>query len=186
MNIIKIVVSFITALSIVGCATFNETRLSSSLAVKEFNSVYSTYANRPTFVKLHDYGGKDKSLLVEMDTYHPSHYSLLNFGFDYVDEYISHIDKYLKWESLAQQRGDMLTKDIGSSYSQGKWHKYEFRFYSGNSKNHYLEISNCSLMCVEGSTIQYYDTVAAKELRRLLVNLKNGDLNTVNSEELYQ
>ncbi|WP_447039677.1 hypothetical protein [Vibrio alginolyticus] len=190
MKRLKVLIKSITLASITlglaACATFEETRLNSSLTVKEFNSVYSTYADRPTFVKLYDYGNGINSVLVEMDTYHPSHYSLLNFGVDYAKEYIAYIDKYLEWENIASKRGDMLTKEIGSSYGQGEWEKYTFSFYSGNSDSHYLEISNCSLMCVEGSTIQYYDVAAAKELRRLLVNLESGNLKTVNTEEIYQ
>ncbi|EKO3939522.1 hypothetical protein F7U67_002061 [Vibrio metschnikovii] len=165
---------------ITGCASIqSETRINSTLQVREFNSISSKYVARPTFVTFYELNNGDKSLYVESNSYRPNHSNSLNFGVKYVDVYISFIDKYLEWEKIASKRNDSLTKDIGTTKSWADALNLTFSFYSGNSNNHYLVIAGCGLICVENSPYQYYDKNSAIELRSLLIKLKDNQLNVI-------
>lgn len=173
-------ISLLFLMIIAGCASIqSETRINSTLQVREFNSISSKYVARPTFVTFYELNNGDKSLYVESTSYRPNHSNSLNFGVKYVDVYIGFIDKYLEWEKIANKRNDSLTKDIGTTKSWADAFNLTFSFYSGNSNNHYLVIAGCGLICVENSPYQYYDKNSAIELRSLLIKLKNNQLNII-------
>lgn len=173
----------------VGCSHVKEqNRVSSQLQVKEFNSLASKYYSRPTFVAVNLLNTGKKSLLIQVDPYRPRQYdvkSMMSFGEDYANQYITLIDKYLEWENKASQRGDQFEKKIGSVDDGTGILDLTFKFYSGNAYNHFLVISNCDIFCVETSDHHYYDKNNALILKDLIKQLKNGQLKVNKISDVY-
>ncbi|MBG0760640.1 hypothetical protein BOO22_14595 [Vibrio cidicii] len=168
-------IALLFLLVVAGCASIkSETRIESNLRVKEFNSISSRYMDRPTFITLYELSGDDRFLYVQSDSYRPNKSNTISYGLKYVDEYIAFIDKFLEWEKLATERKDTLNKDIGETSSWAGALNLKFSFYSGNSRSHFLEVAGCGLMCVDTSPFQYFDQAAAKELRSLLIKMKEN------------
>ncbi|WP_222937786.1 hypothetical protein [Spartinivicinus ruber] len=172
-----------------GCTyVVEQTRLSTPMQVKEFNSIASKYYTRPTFAALNKKSNGSYSLIVQVDTYKSSPSglrSLIGFGQDHANQYITYIDKYLKWEKLARSRKDQFEKKIGSASDSTGLVDLTFSFYSGNQYNHLLEIATCNLMCTDESSHHYYDVANAKHLRSLLVRLRDGKIKSTNINQIY-
>jgi len=128
---------------------------------------------RPTFVDIDKRDGDNDRLRVEYSTY-GSGTEWVNFVKEYVDEYVALIDKYLKWEEVASSKGDMLDKKIGDA---DLWWgaSVTFRFYSGNTKNHYLVISVTDPL--------YFDKKNALILRKLLIKFKNNQIHKTDESD---
>lgn len=156
-------------------ASSKEKRIPITFQALEFNSVASQYLKRPTWVELDsDY------LFIYID----------NIGkkgkfFTSQEASISHvklIDKFLKWEAIAVESGDLLDKDIGTSESAGSI-KYKYMFHSGNTKQHYLILEKCLWGC-NGSRF-YFDRDGAQGLRALLESYSMGTLKKEDTSSKY-
>jgi len=172
-----------------------ETRVSSSLSSKEYNDVYATYANRPTWVKIQDMSDGNTTLRVEMEhyaynptaTYSPENLTPQSIAFDkrYVNQYLPLIDKFLQWEAKAQTRGDAFTKEIGSAltWSQIGSLKLKFTFHSGNRSSHLLAIGLDAGLAQ--TNVLYFDRANAIELRKLISGLQSGQTKQTPIDEIY-
>ncbi|MCG6233089.1 hypothetical protein [Vibrio furnissii] len=175
-----------------GCATIQDSnRISSDLSASEFNSISSQYMPKPTFVSLETFSSGEKALAINMKTYAMNKYGMDNseirYNREFVDDYIGFIDKYLSWEKLAVDRQDAFTKEIGEakSWYPGMDGDLKFTFYSGNSNNHYLTVTFCTMIiCLDNA--HYYDRKNAERLKQLLEQLKNGQFVTTNIKDVYQ
>lgn len=172
------------------CTTMGaETRIASALQASEFNDVGSQYMARPTFVSIQEFSDGDASLKVEMDEYGSGYNPLLGvntphvtyFGKKYVAGYLPLIDKYLEWETLASQRGDLTERTIGETKTRagGGEMDLRFRFFSSGQSNHILIIEQCAFgTCVDKAL--HLNRPNAVILRSLLVDFASGKIAPTN------
>lgn len=176
MNKLLITIITLSALVIAGCASPTvESRLATDLSAYEFNNLTSQYMARPTFVTLESVDSL-KILHLTTNEYgkvgnDPQKVKHIFFTKPQVDGYITLIDKYLEWESLATERGDQVNKNIGNVDGH---HNLNFSFYSGNTNRHYLVISTVSGGVELWPT--YFPKSEAVKLRELLMNFKENKL----------
>jgi hypothetical protein len=174
----------------------NETRVSTTLSAREYNSIYSNYAERPTWVKIQDLSDGNTILAIEMEhygynptaTYSPENLSPRRINFDSrcTDQYISLIEKFLEWEKKAQSRKDAFTKTIGKapSWSHIGTSNLRFTFHSGNESSHLLAVSLDT--GISGTTNDlFFDKRDAVELRNLLLKMQSGKINQSSISEVY-
>jgi hypothetical protein len=105
-------------------------------------------------------------LRVEYDKYGSGN-GWVNFVKQYVDDYVQLIDKYIEWEKIASSKGDLLNKVIGEA---DLWigASLVFRFYSGNERKHYLEITAGESILLDKENVLV--------LRNLLIKFKNNQI----------
>lgn len=157
-----------------GCASpVVESRVSSTLKSYEYNDVYATYMPRPTFITIEQFKST-RFLHIKMNEYGNTGTNSLKvkhvaFNITNVDDYITMIDKFLKWESTAQERGDLLEKHIGNVDAVSN---LSFDFYSANKERHYLIITTVNGGYRQWDT--YYPRNEAETLRQLLVDFKKN------------
>ena len=180
-----------------GCTTMKEeTRISTNLKAREYNDIYSTYARRPTWLKMWTLSDGNTVLSVQMEHYgyNPTNYHspenmqprTVNFDQRFCSQYIELIDKYLDWESLARTRGDAITKKIGSasSWSHIGTSKLSFSLHSGNDNNHYLVIGlDTGLGTMDDL---YFARRDAGELKNLLLRLQKGEMRHTSVDSVYK
>lgn len=164
-----------------------EKRIDPTFAVLSYNSIASSYMERPTFVKVIALPKGDTGIYVEFEPYHRDSSRLASYQFtlakSHVDEYLSMLDKFKKWSDQASASGDAFTKEIGK-VDAFFLAKVQFVFHSGNSKNHYLGINMCSIgVCSRDG--DYLDAKGAEELGLLLNKLKNGELSAEDVGQKY-
>ncbi len=201
----KIVFALVFLLALVGCTTVEQdTRLSTSLTAMEYNDVGARYMPQPTFVSTQKMSDGKSVLMVHMNTYGVPHvydnsglspsvldtmkYFELRFSKENVTGYVSAIDKYLEWESLASERKDQLTKEIGQVPTWGNGGSnvlLKFTFHSGNEHEHFLVVSVHS-MGIDLEDSQVYDQQNAKELKRLLLAFASGSLQHTDINSVYK
>ena len=163
----------------------SETRLDTPLVIRDFNDVSDDYAARPTFVSVVERHQSGKMLSIKVDLFGAD--SHLYIPEEAVPSLLPMVDKYLEWEAMASERGDQLDKEIGSVSGWGAF-KLKLHFFSGNVDWHYLVIRQCAFTCMgaESEDAFYFDRKGAEDLRRLLVQLGDGSLQTLNTDEVYQ
>jgi len=175
-------------ITLAGCTTIQQnTRLSTSLHAKEYNSIAAQYMDRPTFSEVEQMSDGETVLSVSIDNY-GSAQSSLRFSKKHVQEYLAFIDKYSEWEQLAKSRGDAFTKEIGSasSWGNGMAGALKFTFHSGNSNVHFLSIAFCAAgTCLEDKAL-YFDAKNTTELKALLQNLKSGAIQLKDIDSVYR
>lgn len=179
-----------------GCTTMGpETRIPSALQASEFNDVAGQYMARPTFVSIQEFSDGDSSLKVEMDEYGTGYDPLLGvntphvtyFGKKYVANYLPLIDKYLEWETLASQRGDLTERTIGETKTRagGGEMNLRFRFFSSGQADHILIIDQCAFgTCVDKA--MHLDRKNAVVLRSLLADFVSGKIAPTNLDGIYK
>lgn len=158
-------------------ATFaEEVQIRTTLRVLQFNNAAEQYLDRETAVTIFGKPGKQR-LNVRFATYGRSLSSgpLFQFQAAAVDDYLPYISKYLSWSAQATENGDAFTKEIGRAKS-APGISLKFTFHSGNTTNHYLAISVCSLGNCSVFEPMYLDGKGAEELSSLLSKLKAGEL----------
>lgn len=171
------------ALAVSACGSIKtESRVSTSLQARQYNSVASTYMPSPASVNVAEMSDGARVLRVAMTLYNGQQ-SFLQFPAGSGGMAAAHIDKYLEWETLARSRGDALTKDIGrspawSSMGAGSGSQIKMSLHSGNAKTHLLVATYCAAgTCSERESL-YFDRTDAIELRRLLLQLDAGALSS--------
>lgn len=161
----------------------SERRVSSDLAVLDFNDVYDRYTPQATAVSLVDRHQSGQMLSIFVDLYGRN--SHLYIPEERADEVVPLIEKYLEWESMASERGDQLEKEIGVA-SGWTGFKLQTKFFSAGAKDHLLVIRQCVLSC--GSSHDdtfYFDRAGAVKLLELLDGLKSHSL-AVTDDSVYQ
>ncbi len=184
------------AVLIAGCTTVAEqTRVASALRASEFNGVASQYMERPTFVSVQTFSDKNTAMAVEMDEYGTGYDPNLNavtphityFDKRYVANYLPLIDKYLEWETLATQRGDLIEREIGNAKTWGNGMEVSLKYgiYSGAQGNNLLTIERCAV----GSCSDKFLVLTrpnAVILRELLVDFEAGKVGLQSLDSVYK
>lgn len=181
----------------VGCTSIaKETRLSTPLAASEFNTLSSTYEERPTFVSLQTYSSGVIALVVDMDEYGlgkgaqlgydmPNDY-VIPFDTTKIDAYLPLIDKYFEWAELARARGDIIQREIGSAPGAGYQAAGEIKFTlnSGNASRQYLLLELCIIGVCQNA--MNFTPENAQELRSLLLRVKEGRVEHLDEGAVYK
>lgn len=188
---------FAAATFAVGCTSIaKETRLSTPLAASEFNTLSSTYEERPTFVSLQTYSSGVIALVVDMDEYGlgkgaqlgydmPNDY-VIPFDTTKIDAYLPLIDKYFEWAELARARGDIIQREIGSAPGAGYQAAGEIKFTlnSGNASRQYLLLELCIIGVCQNA--MNFTPENAQELRSLLLRVKEGRVEHLDEGAVYK
>lgn len=189
----KIYLCLAFAALVSACATVqNETRVGAGFNAREFNSITSRYEPRPTFARVQSMTGGSEILRLEMDQYGST---TLKYGVDInhsipfrlaeTDEYIATIHRYLEWEALASERGDMLDRrEVGraAAFNNGD---IRFAIYSGNEAAHFLVLTYCAVgVCLDESAL-YLDRAGAQALIALLERWRAGELAGADLDAIY-
>jgi hypothetical protein len=168
-----------------------EQRIPTKVSLMTYNSLASTYMERPTFATLYTY--KDESYIrVEAKTYGTKYTKslgaydekmIVRISLTQTSDFISAIDKYLKWNDLAIKNKDIIEKPISQTETiQFIWMDAytKFGFYSGSATSHYLTMTNCTIvgltpdMCKDS----YVDKKNALNLKELILAYQNGDISS--------
>ena len=179
-----------------GCTTLSaETRIPSALRASEFNDVASQYMERPTFAAVQSFSDGNTALKVEVDEYGTGYDPNLKIVTDhvtyfdkrYVATYLPLIDKYLEWESLAVQRGDLIDRQIGEAKTWGVGGDIDLRFsiFSSGPTDHLLMIKRCPF----GTCVDKWLSLSKANaifLRALLVDFGSGKVGQSNVDAIYK
>lgn len=169
-----------------GCGTtFNVdsvARLDSGLSALDFNDVSDQYEDRPTFVNLVERGEDGQLLSIKVDFFGKD--SHLYIPVESASDLLSFIDKYEKWQALAIQRDEQLEKTIGKTAGWGAF-QLEAKFFSGSVGHHFFVVRQCAVGCRQIEDF-YFDLEGAKTLRALLLDMKEGRLEPLNVDAIYQ
>lgn len=186
-----------TVVAMAGCTSVaKQTNVSTRLAASEFNSVTSTYEERPTFVSLQTYSSGVVALVVDMDEYGmgkgvqlgydmPNDY-VMPFDTAKIDVYLPLFDKYAEWAGLALARGDIIQREIGVAPGAGYQTSGEIKFtlHSGNATRQYLLLELCIIGVCQNP--MHFTPENAQELRALLVRAKSGGLAHLDESAVYK
>jgi len=193
----NIALIFAAATFAVGCTSIaKETWLSTPLAASEFNTLSSTYEERPTLVSLQTYSSGVIALVVDMDEYGlgkgaqvgydlPNDY-FIPFDTTKIDAYLPLIDKYFEWAELARSRGDIIQREIGSAPGAGYQAAGEIKFTlnSGNASRQYLLLELCIFGVCQNA--MNFTPENAQELRSLLLRVKEGRVEHLDEGAVYK
>ena len=175
------------SITLTACTTLqNETRITSDIKAREFNSIASKYYERPTFVTLENMSDGETLLAFKMDSYR-SVTNSIRFSKNDTTDYKNIITKFSEWNQLATERGDAFTKEIGrvSTWGNGLSATLKFEFHSGNEKQHYLSVSYCAAgTCLDDSAL-YFDKQNSEKLYDLLVKLEKGEVEQKDIDSIY-
>lgn len=184
-------------IAVSGCTSIaKQTNVSTRLAASEFNSVTSTYEERPTFVSLQNYSSGVVALVVDMDEYGmgkgaqfgydmPNDY-VIPFDTAKIDAYLPLFEKYFEWADLALSRGDIIQREIGVAPGAGYQAAGEIKFtlHSGNATRQYLLLELCMIGVCQNQ--MHFTPENAQELRSLLVRAKSGGLTHLDESAIYK
>jgi len=193
----RLVMTFTAATLVVGCTSIaKETRLSTRLAASEFNSISSTFEERPTFVSLQTYSSGVVALVIDMDEYGmgkgaqygvdmPNDY-VIPFDTTKIDAYLPLIDKYFEWAELARSRGDIIQREIGTAPGAGYQTAGEIKFTlnSGNASRQYLLLELCVIGVCQNA--MNFTPENAQELRALLKRVQDGRVEHLDESAIYK
>ena len=178
------------------CTTLSaETRIPSTLRASEFNDTASQYMERPTFVAVQSFSDGNIALQVLVDEYGTGYDPALGIAtqhvtyFDkrFIADYLSLIDKYLEWEALAAQRGDLIEREIGRAKTWGVGGDIELRFgiYSPKTSQHLLIVERCAFgTCVDKAL--HVTRPNATILRELLVDFAADKIGNADTDSAYK
>lgn len=176
-----------------GCSTISEkTRVSSNLNGRIFNSVASTYTERPTFVSIEKMSDGAEVLNISVKRIYKDEYGIEvienRFLKEHIGDYVALIDKYVEWEALALKRGDIFTKDIGRAKIWGNMSEVEltFAFHSSSANSHYLYLRHCRLGPCNPNSDVVFDLDSAKKLSEMLKDFQSGKLKQADISGVYK
>lgn len=177
------------------CTTLSaETRIPSTLQASEFNDVASQYMARPTHLSVQSFSDGNVALQVLVDEYGTGYDPTLKtttqhvtyFDKRYVAVYLPLIDKYLEWEALAAQRGDLIERQLGVAKTWGVGGDIELRFgiYSPSTSQHLLIVERCAFgTCVDKAL--HLTRPNATILRGLLVDFAADKIGHAATDSVY-
>lgn len=141
-----------------------------------YNDITNQYVPQMTWAKIssHDEDGKVELVEVRVDRY-GSGSNFLYIDLDNIDRHISAVDKYLKWEILANKNKELVDKKIDGIPSKYLGYDIEYSFFSGNTDGHYLSVDNATSFVTRGAYAIYFDRENAMKYKEMLVKFKNGE-----------
>ncbi len=178
-----ILITIFAALSLFGCITAPSlTRMDVDLSGVRYNPLAGQYFNYPLTAET------DGDTLLIREQEHAYAVTAIRFNKKCIPGVVSAIDKYLEWEELATRRSEQFTKRIaGVDYQGGEW---AFRFHSVGVGQHHLSIGARSKLLgdgvVAGVPDMSLDRANVLKLRKLIVDYRDGVMNTQNLDRIYK
>jgi hypothetical protein len=158
-----------------------------------FDPREAKYVAQPTVAELKrdKQGGIWLTLRSETGVYDPLvHMDMkpfVSFRKQDVSQYLALIEKFLAWDTTATQRGDTLTKEIGTVSKPGFGKKYDkLTFLSQSPTEHFLAISFCAIGTCTGSFDLVFSPTEAVELKDMLEALRDGRLEQTDIDSIYK
>lgn len=168
----------------VGCASSiapgGTARVDTDVRFLDYNEIHDQYAERPTSVTVNEQRNGKLFLKFQIDRYGQD--LTLWVPQSSVDSFVAMLDKFLEWEALASERGDLLDKHIGRvpGYSGLR---IETAFYSGTKERHYMSLEQCSLVCP--GPFVYLNRFQAENVKGLLNRFGAGEITPANTDSVY-
>ena len=169
-----------------GLNNYQSTGIKTDIQAVQFNTILSQYRDRPTFLSLITSNNK-QTLVLKMSRY-SGYEAEIPFVQSKVPEYVSMIDKFIKWSALASKNSDVFTKEIGQVNSDMVY--VTFTFHAANTTSQYLSLSYCvknSLaadLCFDDRSIDL--TLADSiNLKQTLINFEKGKIKQENISTIY-
>lgn len=191
------IAAIVSTTVLTACTTIaSETRISTRVAASEYNDVASRYMERPTFASIQSLSDGQDVLRLEMDSYGSGINPTTGFAANYTlpfdkrfgADYLALIDKYVEWERLARERGDLIDREIGSAptwSSLGGTGSLKFSIFSSSANAQMLVVSYCvSVGCSDQAFT--FSRVNALELRKLLADFTDGRIGGANLDAVYR
>jgi hypothetical protein len=177
----------VLAVALAGCATVTEERrYPTGFSGRLYNSVSSQYSARPTEARVLKLSDGGEALSVDVTLWAPGQYGQTSVGVSYLrgngTAYAAMFAKFLEWDALATERGDVFTKVMGRAPTGNG--ELEFTFHSGAKGSNYLSVG----FCVVGPCIShtYYDPVAVRGLRDLVAKFEAGQMPAAQPQGVYK
>lgn len=173
--------------ALAACATVTEQRrYPTGFSGRLYNSVSSQYAARPTEARAMKLSDGLEVLRVEVDLWVRGQYGETSTGVGYVRgngaAYDAMFAKFLEWDALAKERGDVFTKVMGRAPSGNG--ELEFSFHSGAKGSNYLSVAFCFTGACVAHT--YYDPAAVRGLRDLVAKFEAGQMPATEPQGVYK
>jgi hypothetical protein len=178
---------FTLSLILSGCVTYPDsagTLVSADISALRYNPVLMTYEPQPVFVSR---SGETLSFRYKGSTPQDLFLSIKKGG---TAPYIAAIDKYLDWELLARERGDLFTKKISSiDYASGA--SILARFQSLAKDKHVVSFGIRSKLLGDdtsptGTSELRFDRESALRFKALLAAFEGGSLSDQKSDSVYR
>ena len=171
----------ITFLSTACTTVETSSRISTKLTAVQFNHVASAYLERETSAELWKASNGATMLHITFAKYGQGRGGAI-FVKGNSAQYSGQLEKFFEWVRLADERNEMLTKEIGRSptWVPGGSGNLRFTFHSASVGNHVLQMTTCTVICIEETAVTV-NTIGARELQRLLLDLDAGKLQGVDA-----
>lgn len=134
-----------------GCVSTQDQAISTKVSARAYNDVAKQYLPMLTSAYIITDNGNNGAEYIKylVDLYGYNQFGKERFFFVLdkagADTTIQIIDKYLSWEEIASRDSDMINKEIKLVKGPELYPvAYKFGMTSGNEKNHYLYINQCS------------------------------------------
>jgi len=182
-NKAALALTVIIALS--GCSSFdNPTRVNAGFKGSLYNSVSNSFDERMTTATIYgDVKGNDIGMAeVRVDSYSGGLGKPLYPTPAKAQLHINAINKYLKWDTLASQRKEMVTKDIvriDDGYMSSTKHYYGI--HSGNVGDNYLTAEIATADFSRGYHLIYFNRNNAVKYKAFLIRLRDGEMSLSNN-----
>ncbi len=167
-----------------GCVTYPDaTRVNASLSYSEYNPVTKSDVSTPLTVEV---GGD--ILYVKLFS-HPIKRTQVMVHRDKAGEFSAAIEKFLAWEEIASERGDQVSKKIGSVSFAGA--NYVIRLYTATAGKHYLLMGVRSKILGDGPIEPdvydlSFDRANAEKLKAIIADFAVNQLPQSNQDQIYK
>ena len=184
-----IIYTVVAAMALSACTSVADAqasqRIGTELRAAGYNSLASSFFERPTFVTVVRLRDGDV-LNVERSDY-TSGSSNLSFTKEGAASARQIIDKYEEWREIALRDGDAFTKEIGRAASlMGS--EMRLSFHSGSKEKHYLAATICSgamSICADENSL-YFDAENVARLDSLLEQFVAGEIEVTDYDGKYR
>lgn len=167
---------------LIGCTTIESTsNVYSTISALQFNRVASAYLERETSVDLLKTSDGVAVLNISYAMYGQGRGGVF-FVKGNAQQYSAYIDKFLEWAKIAEGRNEELTKEIGRAptWLPGGSGTLRFTFHSASTQNHVLQISTCTIICID-ETVLTLNAINARKLQQLINDFDQGRLRSTDA-----
>jgi hypothetical protein len=171
-------------LGLAGCVTYPQyPRLNVDISAVRYNDIASTNFAYPLVVE-----HTDKMLILKAQEY-TSMPSQFMIDKKIIPDFLSAIDKYLEWESLATARGEQITKKISAISYHGA--NLVIRFHSANRSTHLFTVGIRSKILGDdvvapGVSDLTLDKANTLKLKKLIIDFRDGAIQPLNTDSIYK
>lgn len=169
----------VLSLGLTGCATYSDDyRLQTGVKFSEYNNIANRFMEQPTYLEAYtktDSGVATRFMMYRIDMY-GTRSEYLTISENKIDQMVEGVDKYLKWEKVAVEKGDLLQDVEVASINREGYNDFEMKLFmwSANQSKHVMVVRLCSGAggCFKDGAI--LDKPNAEKFRQDLLDFKTG------------